>query len=59
MSLINKQNCKKFLLDYAGRSRHHKFTRVGKDALEKAEVGLRDVLRDIVHAQPSKGKTIK
>jgi len=59
MSLINKQNCRKFLLEYAERSRHHKFTRVGKDAFDTIESQLRNVMRNLVDSQPSKGKTIK
>ena len=59
MSLLNKSKCRAFLLDYAARSRHHKFTRVSQEAMDKIEIALRDVMRDIVQAQPSKGRTIK
>ena len=59
MSLINKKECRRFLLEYAERERHHKFTRVGADAYESLEVMLRELMRGLVKSQPSKGRTIK
>ena len=58
-SLINKKACRKFLLEYAERSRHHKFTRVSQEAFDFIETALRTDMRHLVDSQPSKGKTIK
>ena len=57
--LINKQSVRRFLLDYAQRSRAHKFTRVADSVYDQMEAVLRDKCRQLVHAQPSAGRTIK
>lgn len=59
MSLINKSNCKKFILDFAEREKFHKFTRVSADCWPHLEAKLRAHLRNLVNSQPSKGKTVK
>ena len=56
--MIMKSKVRKFLLEYAARSRHHPFTRVSAEALDYLEGKLRDECRKLVDAQPSKGKTI-
>ena len=57
--LINKQNIRRFLLDYAQRNRAHKFTRVAECVFDQIDVAVREQCRRIVRAQPSAGKTIK
>jgi hypothetical protein len=57
--MINKQNIRRFLLDYAQRNRAHKFTRVAEGVFDQIEAALREKCRQIVHGQPSLGKTIK
>ena len=47
------------MLDYAKRTRSHKFTRVGVEAYDILEERLRKIMREFVMSQPSKGKTIK
>jgi len=60
MSLLNKQNCKGWLLDYANRTRAHHFTRVSMEGVvDRLEAALRKEMRRIVDEQPSVGKTIK
>lgn len=59
MSLLNKQNCKKFILEFAAREKHHKFTRVSGDCYPYLESKVRDAIRNLVAGQPSKGVTVK
>lgn len=59
MSLaINQKVCRKFMLD-CGSKRAHKFTRVSKDALLKADAKLKCWMLEYVASLPSKGKTIQ
>lgn len=58
-NLINRAQCKKFILDYAQRERHHKFTRVSAACYEYLEMRMRETCRMLVASQPSKGQTIK
>ena len=53
MTLLNKTACRRFMLDYANSSRHHKFTRVSQSTMEAAEVGLETVLRRLTDEQPA------
>ena len=59
--IINWVQCRRFMLDYSARSRHAAYVhkRVSKEAVEPIlENALREAMRKIVDAQPSKGKTI-
>ena len=58
-ALINKQNVRRFLLEHAQNSRAHKFTRVADTIYDQVESAVREKLRQIVHHQPSVGKTIR
>ncbi len=49
---------RKFLLEEAGRTRAHKFTRVSEDTLLAINELVRRHCVTIVHQLPSKGKTI-
>jgi hypothetical protein len=57
--LLNRQNIRRFLLDCAERTRAHRYTRVAESAFDQVEAAVRERCRQIVHAQPSAGKTIK
>jgi hypothetical protein len=57
--LINKQNLRRFLLEYAGRSRAHRYTRVADGVYDQIELAVREKCRDIVRSQPSAGRTIR
>ncbi len=59
MSLLCKSEVKKFVLDFASRERHHKFTRVSAECYPYLESKLRDAIRQLVAGQPSSGVTIK
>ena len=57
--LLNWKHCKQFTLDYASRSRAHKFTRVSGDVKELLEAYLRTRIRLFVDSHPGKGTTLK
>lgn len=57
--LINKQNIRRFILDYASRTRPHKYTQVAECVYDQIEAAVREKCRRIVHVQPSAGKTIR
>jgi len=57
--LINRKQVRQFLLDYAARSRTHKYTQVAPSAYDQIEAAVRGKCRDIVRAQPSAGRTIR
>ena len=57
-SLINRQQVRRFLLEYAERNRAHRFTRVSLGVYDQIEAAVREKCRRIVQAQPSAGKTI-
>jgi len=59
MSLLNKKAVRGFILDYAERSRAHKYTRVSPQVLDEIEAAVREKCRAIVRVQPSMGKTIR
>ena len=46
------------MLEIAAKTRAHKFTRVSQETLDRVEAGARAVIRSIVIAAPSKGKTL-
>jgi hypothetical protein len=56
--LITVKSVKQYLLDYASKTRHHKFTRVSEDTLMKVEAATRSACQSIVAAAPSKGQTL-
>jgi len=58
-SLLCRSTVRRFLLEYAGRTRHHKFTRVSGEAFDTLESRTRDNCRKLVDSQASKGATIK
>ncbi len=57
-SLTNKRAVKVFALKIAGE-RHHRFTRVGDEFLDRCEGLLRSFIREHIHRLPSSGKTIR
>lgn len=57
--LINKQNVRRFLLDYAQRDRSHRYTQVAEVVYDQVEAAVREKCRRLVHVQPSAGKTIR
>ncbi len=57
-TLINKRAVKRFALDIGG-SRHHKFSRVSEEFLDRIEGIVRKAVKEHVHRLPSVGKTIR
>ena len=56
--LINREHCRKFLLQYANDKRAHKFTRVSEETLVNANAWVESFLRMHVNRFPSKGQTL-
>lgn len=56
--LIRPKNVRQYLLDYAAKTRHHKFTQVSPDTIDRIEAATRSACKAIVTAAPSKGKTL-
>jgi len=63
MIKLNKKAVKVGILEYAGKTRHHKFTRVEKSVYiwlqNRLEETIDELIAELIHEQPSKGKTIK
>ena len=57
--LINKRSVRRFILDYAERSRSHRYTQVAEDLYDQIEAVVREKCRKLVDSQPSAGKTIR
>jgi hypothetical protein len=49
---------RQYILDYAAKNRHHKFTRVSQETLDRVEAAARSVCKTIVTSAPSKGATL-
>ena len=57
--IINIKKTKEFALACSKERRNGKFTRISKDALERWEARLKNIISDDVYRHPSIGKTIK
>jgi hypothetical protein len=57
--MICRKSVRRFLLDYAKRSRAHEFSRVADSVYDQLEAEVRERCRRIVHGQPSAGKTLR
>ena len=57
-SLISASKVKRYILDFAGANRSHKFTRVSQEAIDRVEAAARSACKAIVTQAPSKGKTL-
>jgi len=57
-SLIVESKVRAFMLDYAAKNRHHKFTRVSRDTLDKLNGMVRQWIISHVNQFPSKGSTL-
>ena len=58
MSLINKTNCKNYLLGQSKVQRNGRFTRVSATMYPWLEGVLRKAMDEFVHSHPSVGKTL-
>lgn len=57
--ILNIKKTKEFALAVSKAKRNGKFTRISKDALERWEARLKNIIVDEVYKHPSIGKTIK
>ena len=55
---LNSNACREFLLEFAGGTRAHKYTRVSGETLQRLNEHLRAQMIALVRGLPSKGKTI-
>lgn len=58
MSLLNKKNCKEYLLNQSKLQRNGRFTRVSATMYPWLESVLRKAMDEFVHSHPSVGKTL-
>lgn len=56
--LINAARVRQYALDVAERERHHEFTAVSVEFLQKIDARLRNFIRDEVARHPSRGKRL-
>jgi hypothetical protein len=57
-SLLCRSKVRTYLLDYAKKHRHHRFTRVSADTYDKLEAVIREACRRHVGGHPSSGTTL-
>lgn len=57
-SLIVESKVRTFMLDHAKKTRHHKFTRVSRQTLDKLNGMVRQWIINHVNGFPSKGSTL-
>lgn len=57
-SLLCRSKVRTYLLDHAKKTRHHKFTRVSAETLDKLEAVIREACRRHVGGHPSSGTTL-
>lgn len=55
---LNAKSTKQFALDYAAKSRAHKFERVGESFIQRIDAAVRQAIVREIAAHPSKGKTL-
>ena len=56
--LLNAARVRKYALDLAARERHHHFTAVSVEFLQRIEAKLRNLIRDEIQRHPSRGKRL-
>lgn len=57
-TITSPKNVRRYLLDCAKASRHHTFTQVRQETLDKVEAAARSAAKAHVMSVPSKGKTL-
>jgi hypothetical protein len=56
--LLNAARVRQYALDVAKRQRHHAFTAVTVDFIQRIDARLRNIIQDEVKRHPSKGKRL-
>ena len=57
--LLNPVRVRRYALDVAKRERHHAFTAVSVEFIQRIEAQLRNLIRDAVRRHPSMGKRMR
>jgi len=57
-SLLNAAKVRRYALDLAERERHHHFTAVSVEFIQRIEAKLKNLIRDEVRRHPSRGKRL-
>jgi hypothetical protein len=57
-NLTKPAQVRKFILELAKANRHHIFTIVRQESLDKVEAAARSAAKALVMSAPSKGKTL-
>ena len=56
--LLNPVKVRQYALELAKRERHHSFTAVSVEFIERIDARLRNIIHDEIQRHPSKGKRL-
>jgi hypothetical protein len=56
--LLNPRRVRQYALDFAQRERHHAFTAVTVDFIQRVDARLRNIIQDEIKRHPSRGKRL-
>jgi hypothetical protein len=56
--LLNAAKVRRYALDLAQRERHHHFTAVSVEFIQRIEARLKNMIRDEIQRHPSRGKRL-
>jgi hypothetical protein len=56
--LLNPAKVRRYALDLAERERHHHFTAVSVEFIQRIDARLRNIIRDEIKQHPSRGKRL-
>lgn len=56
--IVNPARVKQYALDLARRERHHAFTAVSIEFIQRIDARLRNIIRDEIARHPSRGKRL-
>ncbi len=56
--LLNPAKVRRYALDLAERERHHDFTAVSVEFIQRIDARLRNIIRDEIKRHPSRGKRL-
>jgi hypothetical protein len=56
--LLNPARVRQYALDFAHKERHHAFTAVSVEFIQRIDARLRNLIQDEVKRHPSKGKRL-
>jgi hypothetical protein len=56
--LLNPAKVRQYALDLAERERHHDFTAVSVEFIQRIDARLRNIIRDEIKRHPSRGKRL-